>query len=65
MFLLPHGRQLKADKDLAEALDTFQHLVDGTVDDWDAVMALSREDSLTEARMLAWQHTQRSRGLHG
>ena len=47
----------KADKDLAEALDTFQHLVDRTVDDWDAVMALSREDSLTEAcRTLAWQH---------
>ena len=47
----------KADKDLAEALDTFQQLVDGTVDDWNAVMALSREDSLTEAcRTLAWQH---------
>ena len=31
--------------------------MDGTVDDWNAVMALSREDSLTEAcRTLAWQH---------
>ena len=47
----------KVDEELAETLVSFQHLLGGTVEDWSAIMAYTREDSLTDAcRTLAWQH---------
>ena len=47
----------KVDKELTDALVTFQLLLDGTVEDWNAIMEFHREDSLTDAcRTLAWRH---------
>ena len=47
----------KADEELAGALEAFHRVSQGTVENWDDVMALDREDSLTTARRtLAWQH---------
>ncbi len=47
----------KADAELAEALEDFEQLVQGIVNDWAAILSLQREDSLSQARRsLAWQH---------
>jgi len=47
----------KADSDLAEALEDFERLTTGTVNDWPSLLSLSREDSLSVARRtLGWQH---------
>ncbi|MAH41765.1 MAG: hypothetical protein CMO41_05910, partial [Verrucomicrobiales bacterium] len=47
----------KADGDLAEALEDFERLTAGTVNDWPSLLSLSREDSLSVARRtLGWQH---------
>ena len=47
----------KADSDLLGALEDFEHLAAGTVEDWPSLLALNRDDSLSVARRtLGWQH---------
>ena len=47
----------KADGDLADALEDFERLLAGTVNDWPSLLSLSRDDSLSMARRtLGWQH---------
>ena len=47
----------KADGELAKALEDFEHLLSGTVNDWSALLSLNRDDTLSVARRtLGWQH---------
>jgi len=47
----------KVDAELAAAIEDFEHLVAGTVNDWPSLLALERDDSLSTARRtLGWQH---------
>ena len=47
----------KADPELAGALEDLERLLDGQVADWGELMAIEREDSLSNARRsLGWQH---------
>ena len=47
----------KADSALADALEDFECLAGGTVNDWSSLLSLNRDDSLSVARKtLGWQH---------
>ena len=47
----------KADAALADALEDFECLAGGTVNDWPSLLSLNRDDSLSVARQtLGWQH---------
>lgn len=47
----------KADPELAAALEDLERLLAGHVDDWDGLMGIDRDDSLSNARrILGWQH---------
>jgi len=47
----------KADSALADALEDFECLAGGTVNDWSSLLSLNRDDSLSVARQtLGWQH---------